>query len=212
MLAARLQCPVVAYDRLGFGRSSPLHELPSHDFIREEAEAVLPAVLRELGIVRFALFGHSVGGGMSLTAAARAGDACRAVVTESAQAFVEERTVAGIERAKLAFQQPEQFARLERWHGPKARWVLDAWTETWLSSAFAGWSLTGILPQVKCPVLVIHGDQDEYGSVRFPEFIRDHVAGPVEMHLLPGRGHVPHRECPDVVTDLVARFGPFREP
>src|SRR5690606_4322247 len=97
------------------------------------------------------------------------------------------------------FEQPEQFARLEKWHGSKARWVLDAWTETWLSAEFASWTLDRELPLVRCPVLVIHGDQDEYGSIHFPEYIRDHVGGPAEMQILGGCGHVPHRERPELV-------------
>lgn len=209
-LAERLGRPVVAYDRLGFGRSSARSDSPHPDFIREEAEEVFPAVLAELGITDFAVLGHSVGGAMALVAAARAGDRCKAVVSVSAQAFVEDRTVTGVRRARDHYRQPEQFERLRRWHGEKARWVLDAWTEVWLSPDFATWTLEPDLPLVRCPVLVIHGDQDEYGSVRFPRFIRDYVGGTAEMHILKGCGHVPQRERPDVVTELVARFPPLR--
>jgi pimeloyl-ACP methyl ester carboxylesterase len=208
-LSRRLGRPVVAYDRLGFGRSSARSDLPGPDFIREEAEEFLPAVRAGLGIADFAVLGHSVGGAMALVAAARAGDRCKAVVSESAQAFVEDRTVAGIRAARAHFENPEQFDRLRRWHGEKARWVLDAWAEVWLSPEFAPWSLEPDLPCIRCPALVIHGDADEYGSVRFPEFIRDRVGGPAEVHVLTGCGHVPHRERPDVVAGLVAQFPPL---
>lgn len=49
-LAGRLARTVVAYDQLGFGKSSALHELPSVNFIRKEAEVHWPAVRRALGI------------------------------------------------------------------------------------------------------------------------------------------------------------------
>jgi pimeloyl-ACP methyl ester carboxylesterase len=62
--------PVLAYDRLGFGRSTPRSERPSVEFIAEEAETCFPALQRALGIPRFALFGHSVGGAMALVIAA----------------------------------------------------------------------------------------------------------------------------------------------
>lgn len=209
LLALRLRRPVVAYDRLGFGRSSARGDLPGPDFIREEAEEVLPAVLEGLGVTGFAAFGHSVGGAMALVAAARAGGRCKAVVSESAQAFVEDRTVAGVKAARVQFEAPGQFERLKRWHGDKASWVLDAWTEVWLSPSFASWSLEPDLSRVTCPVLVIHGDSDEYGSVRFPELIGRRVAGAAEVHILEGCGHVPHRERPDVVAGLVAQFPPL---
>ncbi len=208
-LARQLSRPVIAYDRLGFGRSSPREQLPTADFIREEGEENLPAVLSGLGITDFALFGHSVGGAMALVAAARADGRCKAVVSESAQAFVEDRKFSSIREARVRFQEPDQFNRLEKWHGSKARWVLEAWTKVWLSPEFASWSLEPDLPLVRCPVLVIHGEEDEYGSIRFPETISRHIDGLAEMHILSGCGHVPHRERPDEVAELVARFPPL---
>ena len=60
---------VAAYDRLGFGLSSPRTDAPSFRFIEEEAEVFFPAVARGLGFERYVLFGHSVGGAMALTIA-----------------------------------------------------------------------------------------------------------------------------------------------
>ncbi|AFY00567.1 hypothetical protein [Bdellovibrio bacteriovorus] len=58
----------------------------------------------------------------------------------SAQAFVEDRTRKGIEDSKKAFASVERIERLAKYHGDKARWVVDAWTEVWLSPEFANWS------------------------------------------------------------------------
>ncbi|HEX7915731.1 alpha/beta hydrolase [Rudaea sp.] len=209
-LAQATQSEVVAYDRLGFGRSTARAGLPSVDFIREEAEVFFPALRRALGLTRYSLFGHSVGGGMALTIAALDGEGCEAVVTESAQAFVDQRTRAGILAARAQFADPAQFAKIARWHGDKARWVLDAWTEVWLSPAFADWSLYAYLGQIECPVLAIHGDLDEYGSVEFPRRIADGVSGPARLAILEGCGHVPHRERSAEVLQLVASFASDR--
>jgi len=205
-LARRLARRVIAYDRLGFGKSSARREFPSVNFIREEAEEYFPAIRRALGITEYALFGHSVGGAMALVIAASSPEHCRAVVSESAQAFVEGRTLAGIREGRDRFKHPEQLAKLARWHGDKAQWVLSAWTDVWLAPAFASWSLEPDLPRVRCPVLAIHGDQDEYGPVEFPRFICSRIGGPSELAILAGSGHVPHRERPDDVLDRVAPF------
>jgi pimeloyl-ACP methyl ester carboxylesterase len=198
--------PVVAYDRLGFGKSTPRIEPPSFDFIGEEAETFFPALCRALGLTRFILFGHSVGGAMALVIASEQSEACEAVVTEAAQAFVEPQTVTGIRSARAAFSDPEQFERIVRWHGDKARWVLDAWTEVWLSPQFRAWSLDRHLGNVTCPVLAIHGDLDEYGSLAFPRRITSQVQGPSMMAILSDCGHVPHREKKDEVLRWVADF------
>lgn len=205
-LCERLGRRVIAYDRLGFGRSDARTGRPSLHFVEEEAEEVFPRLHAALGLERFALFGHSVGGGMAANIAARHPEACDALITVSAQAFVEDRTVAGIEHAKRQFQDPAQFARLSRYHGDKARWVLDAWTGTWLSPAFANWSLFDVLPQVICPVLAVHGESDEYGSHRFPESIAERARGPSSALILENCGHIPHREQPEALLDAVDRF------
>jgi pimeloyl-ACP methyl ester carboxylesterase len=197
---------VFAYDRLGFGRSTPRAERPSADFVRDEAEIFFPALRRALGINRFSLFGHSVGGAMALVIAALRSDDCESVITESAQAFVEPRTLSGIRNARAQFSAPDQFARLAKWHGENARWVLDAWTEVWLSPEFASWSLDEHLDKVRCPVMAIHGDLDEFGSVEFPRRIASRVGGPSELAILPGCGHLPHRERKEEVLRLAASF------
>lgn len=44
---------VVAYDRLGFGRSDVRAELPSLDFVAEEARDFFPQICEQLGIDGF---------------------------------------------------------------------------------------------------------------------------------------------------------------
>lgn len=201
---------VAAYDRLGFGRSTPRTDAPSFRFIEEEAEVFFPAVVRGLGFEGYVLFGHSVGGAMALTIAAREPGTCRAVITESAQAFVEERTRAGIRAAKLGFESEAQFARLAKWHGERAAWVLRAWTDVWLAPAFEGWSLDACLGRVRCPVLAVHGDADEFGTSAFPRRIAEGVRGPSRMEIVASCGHVPHRERKGEVLRLIRAFLPSR--
>ena len=205
-LAQATSREVIAYDRLGFGQSDPRDERPSPGFVREEATSSFASVHDALQLERFVLFGHSVGGAMALEIAAEDGARCVGVVSESAQAFVEPRTRDGIRDAKAAFAADAQMARLQRWHGDKARWVLEAWTEVWLDASFDDWSLRDCLPRVHCPVLAIHGDGDEYGSLSFPCTIADGVAGPSRMVALQGCGHVPHREQEAVVFEIVTEF------
>ena len=196
---------VVAYDRLGFGGSDPYPGALAPDFIRAEADTVRHLAAR-LGLGRLILLGHSVGGGMAVCTAARWPDLCAALVTVSAQALIEPHTLAGIRAAREAFARPGQIERLARYHGDKARWVLDAWTETWLAPSRAGWTLDDDLRGVACPLLALHGDRDEFGSRRQPERIAALAAGPSDVVILEECGHVPHRERPDAVLAAVGRL------
>lgn len=205
-LAARLGRDVYAYDRLGFGRATPMDNPLSLEFIEKEAREVFPGLLEALELDQVIVLGHSVGGSMAVAIAAALPARCAAVITESAQAFVEPRTLEGVAAAKQRFNTEERLARLGRYHGTKAKWVLDAWTETWLNPLFANWSLDRHLSAVRCPALVMHGDEDEFGSSAFPERIASGVPGPAQMHIFEGVGHVPHRQVPDRVFDAVEAF------
>ena len=205
-LCRRTGRQVIAYDRTGFGRSDPHPDRLDPGFIADEAEGAFAAVLQQLGIGPFIVFGHSVGGGMAVHCALQPHGPCVALITESAQAFVEDRTVRGIEDARVSFQDPAQVARLQRYHGDKARWVLSAWIDSWLSPAFASWSLRPVLPRLRCPALVIHGVDDEYGSPLHPQMIAALAGGATEVALMPETRHVPHRERAAEVLDRVGRF------
>ncbi len=195
---------VLAYDRIGFGKSDPAPGQLLPSFIRDEALSTFSSVTGHFGIRNFIALGHSVGGCMAVEVAAQLPASCAALITESAQTFVEARTVEGIKQAKELFAQAGQLDKLKRYHGDKAEWVLNAWTETWLSPGFADWTLDAPLKQVTCPVLAIHGENDEYGSTLHPRRIADGVRGPSSAQIVENCGHIPHREMADAITRRVA--------
>jgi pimeloyl-ACP methyl ester carboxylesterase len=194
---------VIAYDRLGFGRSVPHPGRLPFDFIRREAQHVVPRLCEQFGVTEFVACGHSVGGGMAVETAAHFQAQCVALVTIAAQAFVEDRTLAGIRVAQREFQDPANLARLAKYHGDKAQWAVDAWIETWLSPAFADWTLDEALEAVRCPVLAVHGERDEYGSVMHPKRI---AAGRGTVHIIPDAGHVPHKEREALLIEVIDQF------
>ena len=143
---------------------------------------------------------------MAVHCAAHYPERCLALITESAQAFVEDRTVEGIDAARQLFADPAQVDRLKRYHGDKARWVLDAWIESWLHPDFVNWSLRAVLPAVHAPLLAIHGVDDEYGSPRHPALLTELTGGPAQLALMPETRHVPHREREVEVIERVVDF------
>lgn len=198
---------VIAYDRLGFGRSDP-HPSPltPPDFITDEAQGDFRAVIDHLQIETFAVVGHSVGGGMGLGIAATYPARCAALVTMSAQTFTEAKTLDGVRAAKIAFAQPDQRARLRKYHGEKTDWVLTAWIDNWLSPAFDGWSLDPQIKALSCPTLAIHGAEDEFGSTAHAQRIKDIAPSPVTLVVLEGEGHVPHKTSADLVLSKISTF------
>jgi pimeloyl-ACP methyl ester carboxylesterase len=197
---------VVAYDRLGFGKSDPHPGTLDRDFVRSEVRTGFQMLRKALAIGPFVAFGHSVGGGMAVASAAACAADCRALITESAQAFVEDRTINSILDAKRVFADPSQVDRLKKYHGDKAPWVLHAWIDTWLAADFADWNLDEDLHRLQCPLLVIHGDNDEYGTTRHPERIGAQARGNSTVRIVQTCGHVPHREQRDAVIDMITQW------
>jgi pimeloyl-ACP methyl ester carboxylesterase len=196
---------VIAYDRLGFGKSDCCIEQPSVNFIKEEAGIIFPELKKQLSIQNYILLGHSVGGAMAINIAAKDKD-CLGVISISAQAFIENVTISGIQKAKEFFTKDNQIKRLEKWHGDKAKWVLSAWVNVWLSSEFSDWSLSYCIQDVLCPILVIHGDKDEYGTIAFPHYISTNVGGDSENLIIKDCGHIPHKEKPTETLNAVIQF------
>ncbi|WP_448550412.1 alpha/beta fold hydrolase [Thalassotalea fusca] len=207
-LALELGREVIAYDRLGFGRSTVRQDHISLNFIDQEAQTVFPELCAALNLTRVLLLGHSVGGGMAIAMAGSTNNSelIDAVVTISAQAFVEDRTIAGIKQAQDFFQSEGAIAKLEKYHGDKATWVLSSWINTWLSPSFRAWNLDKHLANIRCPILAIHGEEDEYGSTDFPIHIAYKAKGYSQARILENTKHTPHKEKPTEVLALISSF------
>ena len=80
----------------------------------------------------------------------------QALITEAAQVFAEERAFAGIRAARAAFMPSgPAYERLRKYHGEKTDWVLSAWIDTWLSPAFAHFTLAPHIRALRCPTLAL---------------------------------------------------------
>ena len=205
LLATKTGREVIAYDRLGYGRSAPYPGRQPASFIADEPHGSFAVLLDHLRLKRFVVLGHSVGGGMAVEVAGAYSAICDALITVSAQAFIEPCTLAGIRAAEESFALPGAMTRLERHHGETAEWALRAWVDNWHSVAFQGWTLEAALQRVTCPTLAIHGEHDEYGSLAQPQRISALTPGPATPRILTC-GHVPHRECPEQLVDAIASF------
>ena len=205
-LAAACGLPVMAYERQGHGGSEALSLPRDPEYLRHEAETVLPAVLAAAGIEKPVLLGHSDGATIALMFAAAFPNEISACIALAPHVMVEEITLAGIRDADAEPRAGEIRRRLARYHGNKTDELWRAWAEPWLAPGFAGCEMREDLPAIAAPTLVIQGADDAYGSSAQVEEIVARVSGPVETHLLPGCGHAPHLENEGEVLALTVRW------
>ncbi len=205
-LGLRASCNSLVYDRQGYGRSAPFGPAArKNNYLELEAD-VLNGLMEELGIEQAILFGHSDGGSIALIAAAKYPSRMTAVITEGAHIFVEDITLKGIREAVESYQHTDLKEKLQRYHGDKTEAVFRAWTNTWLGEAFKSWNIEHFLPQISCPVLVIQGERDEFGSSAQVEGIVKGVSGKTSACMVPEVGHTPHKEAREIVLEASASF------
>ncbi|MDR6456963.1 pimeloyl-ACP methyl ester carboxylesterase [Chryseobacterium vietnamense] len=200
------QCNTLAYDRLGYGKSFPMstHERPVH-YMELEAD-LLNDVLIEMNLDNVILFGHSDGGTIALITAAKYPERVEAVICEAGHIFVEEITLKGVYDAWEAYKTTNLPERLQKYHGDKVEMLFKAWTETWTREDYRTWNIEYLLKDIKAPLLFIQGGADEYGTLDQVEKTVTQVSGSAEKYIIPGIGHTPHKEIPELVLKKTAEF------
>ena len=202
-LAAATGYRVLAYSRPGYGESAP-HAAPrTPRYMHDEALEVLPALLGALGIRRPLLVGHSDGGSIGLIHAGAFPDQLRGLVAIAPHSWVEEEALAGIREAGKVWEDSDWPTRLAKHHVDANR-VFHDWHDTWLSPAFRDWNITDYLPAIRCPLLALQGDRDEYATLRQIEILGERAGAQVQV--LADCGHSPHREQPAATVAAIAAF------
>ncbi len=203
-LAGATGCRTLVFSRHGHGQSTPLDRPRTVDYMHEEARIWLPAILERLDIRRPLLFGHSDGASIALIHAARPqADVC-AVVALAPHVKVEDLTIRSIAQAKTAFGNTNLRERLGRYHADVDS-TFWGWNRIWLDPDFRSWNIEALLPSIRCPVLAIQGEDDEYGTMDQIQSIGRGAAA-ATLLALQGCRHSPHRDQPEAVIEATRRF------
>ena len=193
-LAAATGCGALLYSRAGYGKSDPC-ELPrTARYLHTEGLNVLPEVLAALDVRDHVLVGHSDGGSIALIyAGGTSARGLRGVITEAAHVFNEEVTVAAIRTVREQYLQGDLRERLAKYHDhvDVAFW---GWNDTWLSAEFRLWNIESFLPDIRAPLLVLQGADDQYGTPEQVGAIAAQAGGACEAIVLPACAHTPHLE------------------
>jgi pimeloyl-ACP methyl ester carboxylesterase len=197
----------LVYSRYGYGKSDPLAQPRTVDYMQKEALETLPEVLDALSIRAPLLIGHSDGASISIIyAGAGAGRwPVRGLVLMAPHVFVEDVTVASIAQTKTAFETTDLGAKLSRYHDDPVG-AFRGWSDVWLHPDFRAWNIEPCLPRITAPVLLIQGDDDQYGTMAQIEAIERQLGGPVETVALARCAHSPHVDQEEATLAAVSGF------
>jgi pimeloyl-ACP methyl ester carboxylesterase len=206
-LCQRLGLSGLVYSRQGYGQSSPRTDVRGTgrlqpDYMHREALEVLPQLLRQLGIERPLLLGHSDGGTIALLHAAH--HPVAGCIVMAPHVMVEEVSIRSIAAAREAYENGLLRQRLSPFHADVdgAFWQ---WNDVWLSEAFRSYDIRKEISAISAPLLAIQGEDDPYGTMAQIDEIARAVPQTRQVKL-PRCGHSPHKDQPEAVAQAIEAF------
>lgn len=213
---------VVAVDLRGHGESSKPPG-PGAAYTFDDYVADVRGLVERLGLGRIRLMGLSIGGMIAQRFAADYPELVEALVlVDTSSDLGDEARQLQLERATLI----EREGVAGQVESSKPRWFTPAAIERslpaieqasgWLRNtdrfgyaascrALATWRFTEQLHKIRCPTLVVVGDQDPGTPPAHARVIHEHVRGS-QLAVIPGASHLSPLEQPTAFRDVVERF------
>ncbi|XP_061540689.1 valacyclovir hydrolase isoform X1 [Phycodurus eques] len=199
---------VVGWDPRGYGLSRPPDRDFPLDFFENDARDAVD-LMRTLGFVKFSLLGWSDGGIAALIAAAKNPALINKMVIWGSNAFVSQQDL-DIYKAvcDVSTWSTRMRAPMEEVYGAEV--FAKTW-EAWVNGIeqFAhrpqGNICIDLLPLIRCPTLIIHGEKDPIVPSCHPYFLLKHIRGS-RLHLMPDGKHNLHLRFPEEFNNLVEDF------
>jgi pimeloyl-ACP methyl ester carboxylesterase len=167
---------------------------------------VVPKLLDAIGFRRGLLIGHSDGASIAAIYAGTHQDhRVGGLVLIAPHFFTEDSGLASIEEARRAYEDTDLRAKLARWHKDPDN-AFRGWNDAWLDPDFRKWDITAPLAYIRVPMLIVQGEDDQYGTAAQIEAAERECYCPVEVALLPGAKHTPQREAPVATLEAISAF------
>jgi pimeloyl-ACP methyl ester carboxylesterase len=205
-LQAATGAGVFAYSRAGYGASTPVNLPRPLDYMHIEALEVLPKLFDGIGFRRGLLVGHSDGASIAaIYAGSHQDHRVQGIALIAPHFIVEDISVASIAEIKTAYETTNLKEKLSRWHKDVDN-AFHGWNGAWLDPEFRSWDISEYLAYIRVPVAILQGVDDQYGTMRQVEIAQEECYCPVDVTVIPGAGHQPHREAPGATLDAISEF------
>ena len=197
---------IFAYSRAGYGQSSPVTLPRPLDYMQREALDVLPKVLDAIPFKRGLLLGHSDGASIAaIYAGSHQDHRLQGIALIAPHFIVEDISVKSIAAIKATYETTDLRTKLARWHKDVDN-AFYGWNGAWLDPKFRDWDISDHLAYIRVPVMVLQGADDQYGTLRQAEIAQEECYCPVDLKIIAGAAHSPHREAAGPTLEAIAQF------
>ena len=117
---------------------------------------------------------------------------------------MEEVSLRSAVKARADYETSDLRQRLAKYH-KNVDATFWGWDNIWLDPFFRTWNLESYLPQIRGPVLLIQGEQDEYGTIAQLDATRARMPRTEVLSLL-NCDHSPHSDHPETVLARITAF------
>ena len=205
-LQAATGAGIFVYSRAGYGKSSPVQLPRPLSYMHDEARGTLPALLDAISFRDGLLIGHSDGASIAtIYAGSHQDHRMRALVLIAPHFFTEESGLAAIAETGKVYKSGDLRGKLARWYADVDN-AFTGWLDVWLDPKFRTWDITEQLAYIRVPILIVQGEDDQYGTMAQIEAAQRDCYCPVEVSLIPGARHTPQREAAAPTLGTISAF------
>ena len=194
---------VIAYSRAGHGNSEGPLALRTNEYFLHQVNHVIPSLLEHFSVTAPVLYGHSEGAGIAMLYAALSHN-IRALILESPFILNNPEAVKLTEAMIAAYPGSKLQQRLALYHQHPDD-VFASWTSWATMLGKEAFPLRDFLHRIACPVLVLQGARDEFGTTLHLETLQSSIPN-LQHETFSDTGHLPHREQTDRVLQRVSHF------
>jgi pimeloyl-ACP methyl ester carboxylesterase len=196
----------INYDRFGYGRSE--RSLLYEERYFESRAIELEELIRDLRLDSVHLCGLCEGGAIAVAFASLCPDKVKTLILQAVGYYGSDQTIARCEeyfrpwselngslRNRLVYHHGEEYAML-KWEA-----IREAKHYVWSRS----YDLRPKLSGIEAPTLIVGGDRDPFFGLEHPLAAYRGIKNS-ELCIIPGAGHSPNEEVPDIFNEVVLNF------
>ncbi|MCX7954101.1 MAG: alpha/beta hydrolase [Bacteroidales bacterium] len=200
LLYNKIGISLILYNRVGYNKKFST-ALP-HNFLYYEAFIILPEIIKTLNLTNYILLGHSDGATIALLHASQNPSSLSKIIAIAPHVFIEPQTITGL---KMNIKNSKHIIELlKKYHSNNSEILFEKWHNFWLSHQNKNWNIFKELQNIKIPLLIIQGKNDEFGTTNQINHIKKYCLA--KTLLLNNCKHFPHLEYSEKVIHNIFEF------